>query len=69
MDCAACATAIVRSVEKVPGVVSASVDVAGGTARVVSNGKADARAVVAAVAAAGFKAEPAGGGGDAQPRR
>lgn len=68
MDCAACTTAIKRSVERVPGVLSAEIDFVGGRATVVSDGKADARAVIAAVAAAGFKAELLQGGGDGKPR-
>lgn len=64
MDCAACTTAIKRSVEKVPGVRSADIDFAGGQATVVSDGKTDPQAVIAAVAAAGYKAELINGGGD-----
>lgn len=63
MDCAACTVAIKQSVEKVPGVLSADIDFPGGRATVVSDGKADPRAVIRAVAAAGYKAELLDGGG------
>lgn len=68
MDCAACTTEIKRSVEKVPGVLSADIDFSAGQATVVSNGKADSQAVIAAVAAAGYKAELIKEGSDAKPR-
>ncbi|MDE2142666.1 MAG: heavy-metal-associated domain-containing protein [Elusimicrobia bacterium] len=68
MDCAACTTGIKRSVEKVPGVLSADIDFSAGQATVVSDGKADPQAVIAAVAAAGYKAELLNGGSDGKPR-
>ncbi len=64
MDCAACVPEIERALDKVPGVLSASVDFSAGSASVVSDGKADAHAVIAAVAAAGYKAELLGDGGN-----
>lgn len=64
MDCAACTVAIERSVERVPGVHSAAVDFDGGRARVVAGAEADSKAVLAAVAATGYKAELMDGGGD-----
>lgn len=68
MDCAACTTGIKRSVEKVPGVLSADIDFSAGRATVVSDGKADPQAVIAAVSAAGYKAELLNGGSDGKPR-
>lgn len=63
MDCEACTSAIKKSVEKVPGVLSADIDFPGGRATVVSDGKADSGAVIRAVEAAGYKAELLNGGG------
>lgn len=63
MDCAACTAAIKQSVEKVPGVLSAHIDFSGGRATVVSDGKAEPEAVIRAVEAAGYKAEPLDGAG------
>lgn len=57
MDCAACAAAIKKSVEQVPGVYSADVDFDSRRAMVATDGKADPQAVLQAVAAAGYKAE------------
>lgn len=57
MDCAACTAAITKSVQKVPGVYSTSVDFDSQKATVVTNGKADLQAVLKAVAAAGYQAE------------
>jgi len=68
MDCAACTGAIEKSVEKVPGVYSASVDFDSRRAAVATDGKADPQAVLMAVAAAGYKAEILEGGGDGKPR-
>ncbi|MDX6770166.1 MAG: mercuric transporter MerT family protein [Elusimicrobiota bacterium] len=63
MDCEACTVAIKRSVEKVPGVLSAEIDFAGRLAAVVSDGRADPEAVIRAVSAAGYKAELLAGDG------
>lgn len=63
MTCEACAAAIKESVEKVPGVLSTSIDFSGGLATVVSDGKAEPGAVIRAVEAAGYKAELINGGG------
>ncbi|MBI2384656.1 MAG: heavy-metal-associated domain-containing protein [Elusimicrobia bacterium] len=63
MDCEACTAAIKQSVEKVPGVLSARIDFTGQRATVVSDGNADPRAVIQAVATAGYKAELINGGG------
>ncbi len=68
MDCAACVPEIERALGKVPGVLSANVDFASGRAAVFSNGSADPRSVIAAVAAAGYKAELFTGGGAEKPR-
>lgn len=68
MDCAACTAAITKSVEKVPGVYTASVDFDSQKATVVTNGKADLQAVLKAVAAAGYQAEILDGGGHGKPR-
>lgn len=68
MDCAACTVAIKKSVEKVPGVYSASVDFDEQRATVITDGKADPQAVLKAVAAAGYKAEIMKGGSHGKPR-
>lgn len=68
MDCAACTVAIQKSVEKVPGVHSASVDFDSQRATVITDGQADPRAVLKAVAVAGYKAEIADGGAHGKPR-
>lgn len=68
MDCAACTGAIKKSVEKVPGVYSASVDFDSRRAMIATDGKADPRAVLMAVAAAGYKAEILDGGAHGKPR-
>jgi len=68
MDCTACTVAIKKSVEKVPGVYSASVDFDKQQAAVLTDGKADPRAVLKAVAAAGYKAEILDGGAHGKPR-
>lgn len=63
MDCEACTAAIRKSVEKVPGVLSADIDLSRGRATVVSDGQADSGAVIRAVEAAGYKAELLHGAG------
>ncbi|MBI3296638.1 MAG: heavy-metal-associated domain-containing protein [Elusimicrobia bacterium] len=68
MDCAACTSAIKKSVEKVPGVYSASVDFDAQRALVATDGKADSQAVLKAVAVAGYRAEILDGGGHGKPR-
>lgn len=68
MDCAACAAGIKRSLEKVPGAISADVDFSAGEATVVTDGKADPQAVIAAVSAAGYKAELLIRGSGGKPR-
>lgn len=58
MTCEACAEAIEKSVAKVPGVRSVSIDFSGGQATVVSDGKTEPGAVIRAVkAAGGYEAE------------
>lgn len=64
MDCAACAVSIKESLEKVPGVYSASVDFDAAQATAVTNGKVDPAAALEAVTAAGYKAVVAGGRDD-----
>lgn len=68
MDCAACTVSIKQSLEKVPGVRSASVDFDAAEATVVTDAKVDAAAVVKAVAAAGYKAVVMDGGRDGKPK-
>jgi len=68
MDCAACTTAIKKSVENVPGVYSANIDFDSQRATVITDGKADLRAVLQAVATAGYKAEIMEGGPHGEPR-
>lgn len=63
MDCAACTVSIERSVEKVPGVRSADIDFDARRARIVADAGVDPKAIVAAVASAGYKAELLDGGG------
>lgn len=68
MDCAACTAAITKSVERIPGVYSASVDFDRQEAAVVTDGKVDLQAVLKAVAAAGYQAELLDGAGHGKPR-
>lgn len=68
MDCAACTVSIRQSLEKVPGVYSASVDFDTAKATVVTNAKVDAAAVLKAVATAGYKAVVVDGGRDGKPK-
>lgn len=69
MDCAACTVAIKRSVEKVPGVLSADIDFDGRLAKIGTDFKADPQAVLKAVEAAGYKAELLlNGGNNDKPR-
>lgn len=68
MTCAACTVAIKKSVEKVPGVYSANVDLDDQRATVITDGKADPKAVLKAVATAGYKAEILDGGVHGKPR-
>lgn len=62
MDCAACTVAIRKSVEKVPGVYSASINFNNQQATVIASPKADPKAVVKAVELAGYKATFLDGG-------
>lgn len=58
MDCAACTVSIKKSVEKVPGVISADIDFDNQLARVVVGPRTEPQAILKAVAAAGrYKAE------------
>lgn len=63
MDCEACTAAIRKSIEKVPGVLSGHIDFPGRKATVISNGRADPKTVIRAVAAAGYEAELIDGSG------
>lgn len=67
MDCAACTVSIRESLEKVPGVYSASVDFDAAQATVFTNGTVEPAAALEAVAAAGYKAVVAGGR-DGEPK-
>lgn len=67
MDCAACTVSIRQSLEKVPGVYSASVDFEAAQATVFTNGKVEPAAALEAVAAAGYKAVVSGGR-DGEPK-
>ncbi len=58
MTCNGCVAAVTRVLTRVPGVVSAEVDLASARATVV--GDADPKALVAAVVGAGYEAVPAG---------
>jgi heavy metal translocating P-type ATPase len=58
MTCASCVGRVERALTAVPGVTGAAVNLATGLARV--DGVADSAALVAAVAAAGYAAEPIG---------
>lgn len=68
MYCAACTVSIRQSLEKVPGVHSASVDFDTAKATVVTNAKVDTAAVLKAVATAGYKAVVVDGGRDGKPK-
>ena len=57
MTCQHCVRAATQALESVPGVTRADVDLASGLAQVA--GDADPAALVAAVQAAGYAAEPA----------
>lgn len=57
MKCEGCVANVRRVLAAVAGVEEAEVDLAGATA--VVSGEADPRAIVAALAAAGYPAEPA----------
>lgn len=69
MDCAPCALGIRRSVEKVPGVSSAYMDFDGRIAKVYAGPGTDPRAVLKAVAEAGYEAELLTGGNNENRRR
>lgn len=56
MTCSGCVKAVTRALSQIPGVRKAEVDLAGG--RAVVEGTARSDDLVAAVAAAGFGAEP-----------
>ena len=58
MTCNGCVAAVTRVLTRVPGVVSAEVDLS--TARATVVGSADPKALVAAVVGAGYEAAPAG---------
>ncbi len=68
MDCAACTAVIKRSVEKVPGIVSADIDYDGRLLKVLAGQDIDPQTVLQAVAAAGYRAEPVNGENDDEPR-
>lgn len=57
MSCAHCRAAVETALASVPGVESVAVDLATGTAEV--RGEADVAALIAAVAAEGYRASPA----------
>ncbi len=56
MSCQHCVRAVTQAIESVAGVESVAVDLASGQARVT--GQTDADALIAAVTAAGYEAEP-----------
>lgn len=56
MNCQHCARAVTEAIEPVPGVEAVEVDLAAGCARV--DGQVDAKALIEAVIAAGYGAEP-----------
>ena len=60
MTCEACAAHAREALERVPGVVSAQVSFATGTARIVAAAATSAEALVAAVSALGYRAARAG---------
>ncbi|WP_172330607.1 heavy metal translocating P-type ATPase [Mangrovicoccus sp. HB161399] len=60
MHCGMCAAKVTRALEKVPGVVAASVNLAGGRAVVeLLDGAAEVQTLAAAASGAGFPARPA----------
>ncbi|MBK5966955.1 heavy metal transport/detoxification protein [Thiocystis minor] len=56
LNCQHCVNAVTEAIQAVPGVESVEVDLARGLARIA--GPADANALIAAVIAAGYGAEP-----------
>jgi copper chaperone CopZ len=68
MTCAACTVAIKKSVEKVPGVSSADIDFDRQLLKITTSPKTDPKAVLNAVASAGYKAELLTGGNNVTPR-
>lgn len=58
MACAGCAATVAEETERVPGVISATVDVAGDSMTVTSRGEPDLEAVRAAVEEAGYGLAP-----------
>ena len=68
MDCATCTISIKEALERVPGVRAARVDFAAGQATVAASASLDPAAALAAVAAAGYKAEVLEGGGNGKRR-
>lgn len=59
MTCASCVRHVEQALERVPGVVDASVNLATESAAVTTDGSADAAALIAAVTDAGYDARPA----------
>ncbi len=57
MSCQHCVQAVIQAIEAVPGVSGVEVDLASGFARV--EGEAESSTLIAAVTAAGYRAEPA----------
>ena len=58
MTCASCVGRVERALQKVPGVQSASVNLATARASVQASGAVDAPALIAAIAKAGYEAAP-----------
>ena len=56
MNCQHCVSAVTRAIATVPGVETVTVDLAQGLARI--EGQVDAPALIAAVMAAGYHADP-----------
>lgn len=68
MTCASCVGRVERALRAVPGVVDAAVNLASQRAHVRALGEGDVPALIAAVKAAGYAAEPVSGGAAATDR-
>ncbi|MFD2752549.1 heavy metal translocating P-type ATPase [Comamonas terrae] len=69
MTCASCVGRVERALKKVPGVQSASVNLATERASVEASEGTDLQALIAAIAKAGYEAAPVAGAGDSAAQR
>lgn len=61
MACSSCAERVEKAIRATPGVASAAVELAAKRATVTFSGAPDPKAVIGAIAAAGYEAERAAG--------